>query len=90
MMTVVAALLRTDLRYFVQRVFATVFPGSEYLSNWHIEAIVYQLMRVRDGDCRRLLINQPPRSLKSLSVSVAFVAWLLGRPKPPDHRGQLR
>ncbi|GAA0003920.1 hypothetical protein [Bradyrhizobium diazoefficiens] len=35
-------------------------------------------MRVPDGECRRLLINQPPRSLKSLSVSVAFVARLLG------------
>lgn len=78
MMPVVAALLRTDLRYFIPRAFATVFAGSEYLSNWHIEAVVYELMRVHGGECRRLLINQPPRSLKSLSVSVAFVAWLLG------------
>lgn len=78
MMPLVAALLRTDLRLFVQRVFSTVFPGTDYLSNWHIEAIVYQLTRVHDGECRRLLINQPPRSLKSLSVSVAFVAWWLG------------
>ena len=79
MMPRLAALLRTDLRYFIQRVFATVFPGTEYLHGWHIDAIVFQLMRVHAGDCRRLLINQPPRSLKSLSVSVAFVAWLLGR-----------
>ncbi|MBP0113868.1 phage terminase large subunit [Bradyrhizobium vignae] len=78
MMPVLAALLRTDLRYFIQRVFATVFPGSEFLPNWHIDAIAYQLMRVHGGDCPRLLINQPPRSLKSLSVSVAFVAWWLG------------
>ncbi|MCK1711250.1 MULTISPECIES: phage terminase large subunit [unclassified Bradyrhizobium] len=78
MMPLVAALLRTDLRFFVQRAFSTVFPGSEYLSNWHIDAIAHQLMRVHGGDCPRLLINQPPRSLKSLSVSVAFVAWWLG------------
>ena len=78
MMPVVAALLRTDLRYFIHRAFSTVFPGSEYFSNWHIEAIVYQLTRIQADECRRLLINQPPRSLKSLSVSVAFVAWLLG------------
>ncbi|WP_409192580.1 hypothetical protein [Bradyrhizobium sp. RDM4] len=78
MMPRLAALLRTDLRFFIQKVFTTVFPGSEYLSNWHIEAIVYQLMRVHGGECRRLLITQPPRSLKSLSGSVAFVAWLLG------------
>ena len=30
------------------------------------------------GDISRLLINQPPRSLKSICVSVAYVAWLLG------------
>jgi predicted phage terminase large subunit-like protein len=78
MMPAVAALLRTKLRYFVQKVFYTVFPGSAYLHNWHIDAIVYQLMRVNAGDCPRLLISQPPRSLKSLSVSVAFVAWVLG------------
>ncbi|MCK1473592.1 phage terminase large subunit [Bradyrhizobium sp. 197] len=78
MRQILDALLRRDLRFFVQKAFCTVFPGSEYLPNWHIDAIVYQLMRVNAGECRRLLINQPPRSLKSLSVSVAFVAWLLG------------
>jgi len=35
-------------------------------------------MRVQLGEVSRLLINQPPRSLKSISVSVAYVAWLLG------------
>jgi predicted phage terminase large subunit-like protein len=59
-------------------VFATVSPGETYLHNWHIEAIAYQLMQVHGGNTRRLLINQPPRSLKSICVSVAYVAWLLG------------
>jgi len=36
------------------------------------------LMCVHRGEISRLLINQPPRSLKSISVSVAYVAWLLG------------
>ena len=53
-------------------------PGTPYLPNWHIDAIVHQLMRVQAGDISRLLINQPPRSLKSICVSVAYVAWLLG------------
>ena len=73
-----AALLRTDLRYFVQKVFNTVLPGTAYLPNWHIDAIVYQLMRLDAGENQRLLINQPPRSLKSICVSVAYVAWSLG------------
>jgi hypothetical protein len=33
---------------------------------------------MQGGANRRLLITQPPRSLKSICVSVAYVAWLLG------------
>ena len=72
------AILRTDLRFFIRKVFATVSPGEPYLHNWHVDAIVHQLMRVHAGESRRLLINQPPRSLKSICVSVGYVAWLLG------------
>jgi hypothetical protein len=73
-----AALLRSDLRSFVWKSFQTILPGTPYLSNWHIDAIVHQLMRVQAGEISRLLINQPPRSLKSITVSVAYVAWVLG------------
>jgi predicted phage terminase large subunit-like protein len=75
---VLRAILRTDLPFFIRKVFATVSPGVTYLHNWHVDAIAHQLMRVHSGETRRLLINQPPRSLKSISVSVAYVAWLLG------------
>src|SRR5262245_31322639 len=76
--TVFAALLRSDLRSFVWECFQTILPGTPYLPNWHVDAIVHQLMRVQAGDISRLLIDQPPRSLKSICVSVAYVAWLLG------------
>ena len=73
-----AAVLRTDLTAFVEKVFATVSPGDLYLDNWHIEAITHELGRCLDGDNTRLLITQPPRSLKSICSSVALVAWALG------------
>ena len=76
--SVLAALLRTELRFFVRKCFHTILPDKTYLPNWHIDAIVHQLMRVRAGKISRLLINQPPRSLKSICVSVAYPAWLLG------------
>jgi predicted phage terminase large subunit-like protein len=75
---VFAALLRTDLHSFVWKCFNTILPGTPYLPNWHVNAIVHQLMRVQAGDVSRLMINQPPRSLKSICVSVAYVAWYLG------------
>jgi len=70
---VLRAILRTELRFFIRKVFATISPGETYLHNWHVDAIAHQLMRVHSGEGRRLLINQPPRSLKSICVSVAYV-----------------
>lgn len=75
---VLDAILRSDLRFFVRKCFNTILPGTPYLPNWHIDAIVHQLMRVQGGDTTQLLITQPPRSLKSICVSVAYLAWLLG------------
>ena len=71
-------ILRQDLTAFTQRCFQTVVPGQTYLSNWHIEAIAYQLERCRRGEIRRLIVTLPPRSLKSICASVAFPAFALG------------
>src|SRR6202035_4710370 len=72
------ALLRNDFRVFVEKVFLTLTPGQTFIRSWHLEAIAYQLERVRRGEIRRLIINMPPRSLKSMMASVAFPAFVLG------------
>jgi predicted phage terminase large subunit-like protein len=72
------ALLRSDFRAFVHKVFATLSPGQTYVSSWHVEAIAWRLEQVRRGEIRRLIINMPPRSLKSITASVAFPAYVLG------------
>jgi predicted phage terminase large subunit-like protein len=72
------AILRRDFDSFLRRCLMTLNPGSPYLPNWHIGAIAYRLERIRRGEVRRLIINMPPRHLKSLTVSVAFPAFLLG------------
>ena len=73
------AVLREDLCAFVERVFASLEPGTTYEDNWHIQHLCWQLTRVARGEVRRLIINVPPRSMKSIIVSVAFTAWLMGR-----------
>jgi len=70
--------LREDAFAFTAKAFMTVNQGSPFFDNWHIDAVLDQLDRVRRGETRRLIINQPPRSLKSLTISVAYVAFLLG------------
>lgn len=72
------ALLRADFRAFVHKVFMTLSPGQTYVPSWHIDAIADRLERVRRGEIRRLIINMPPRSLKSITASVAFPAYVLG------------
>jgi len=75
---ILRAILRRDFGAFVVKAFQTVSPGNRYLHNWHIDAITHMLMQVHQGETLRLVITQPPRSLKSICTSVAFVAWALG------------
>jgi predicted phage terminase large subunit-like protein len=72
------ALTRISLALFVERVFAELNPGEPFLNNWHIHLIVQHLETARAGKILRLAVNIPPRNLKSIIVSVAYVAWLLG------------
>jgi len=74
-----AAILRQDFGTFIHKTFLTVSPDRAYHPNWHIDAIAYKLRCVHAGEAKRLLIAQPPRSLKSITTSVAFVAWSIGR-----------
>ncbi|CAB4214482.1 Terminase RNaseH-like domain containing protein [uncultured Caudovirales phage] len=72
-------LLSTDQVAFTQQCFHTVDPAHTYIHNWHIDCIVEYLQAMERGEIRRLIINMPPRSLKSITASVAWPAWLLGR-----------
>jgi predicted phage terminase large subunit-like protein len=73
-----AYLLRHDLCAFIQRSFLELNPQTKYQSNWHIELLAAKLEDVRRGRCQRLIVNVPPRHLKSHAISIAFPAWVLG------------
>jgi hypothetical protein len=72
------ALLRLDFGVFLEKAFQILNPSRPFASNWHIDAQNYQARRVIDGTCTRLIVNLPPRMLKSLIFSVALAAYLLG------------
>jgi predicted phage terminase large subunit-like protein len=72
-----AHLLRHDLCAFIHRSFLEL-EQTEFHSNWHIEVLAAKLEDVRHGRCKRLIVNVPPRHLKSLAISIAFPAWVLG------------
>ena len=75
-----SAIYRTNFGAFTYRAFEAINPGQRLTPNWHIDVICYHLQLMVDGEARkRLVINLPPRTLKSFMVSVALPAWLLGR-----------
>lgn len=75
---IINSLLRTDFKSFVTKVFGEVAPGSKYLNNWHIDVICDAIMDMYEGGNNRLIINMPPRYMKSLICSIALPAWILG------------
>jgi predicted phage terminase large subunit-like protein len=72
------ALLRGDFRAFLQKSFATLTPGQTYIPSPHLDLIAWKLELVRRGEITRLIMNLPPRSLKSIAASVALPAFILG------------
>jgi predicted phage terminase large subunit-like protein len=72
------SLLRQDFSTFAARCFHDLNPQAELALNWHLEVIAAKLTAVREGKIRRLIINLPPRHLKSLMASIAYPAWCLG------------
>ena len=64
---------------FLHRSFTTLNGGTHFLDNWHLHWLCEHLRAVEQGHMKRLIINMPPRYLKSLTVSVAWPAWLLGQ-----------
>ena len=71
-------LLRGDLMTFIELAFRELNPETEFISSSHLEVLAAKLEQCSRGETRRLIINLPPRALKSHAASVAFPAWLLG------------
>src|ERR1700736_2846771 len=71
-------MLRQDFSTFAARCFYDLNPQTELAMSWHVEIIAAKLTAVRHGKIPRLIINLPPRHLKSLLASIAFPAWCLG------------
>ena len=77
-------LMKKDFMSFLHRCFVALNPETTFSPNWHIELIAAKLEQVARGKIRRLIINLPPRNLKSIAASVAFPAWLMGH-NPSTH-----
>lgn len=71
-------LLRNDFVTFIERSFCELNPQTDFIMGQYIDLLAAALEKCRTGQTKRLIVNLPPRTLKSHAASVAFPAWLLG------------
>lgn len=74
---VAAELARQDLYFFTRWIFLNK-KGFNWLQAVHHKLICDALMRVFRGECKRLIINIPPRYSKTEIAVVNFTAWCFG------------
>src|SRR5262245_30201107 len=73
------ALLRSSFLAFTIKCFHSLNSGERLSPNWCIAAMARVVERLISGDLRRVVINLPPRFLKSVIFSAAYPAFLLGQ-----------
>ena len=81
-LTLAARDMARDDLYFFSRYMFKLRRGYAWIRADHHAAICDALMRVFRGECKRLIINVPPRYSKTELAVVNFAAWAMG--KAPD------
>lgn len=72
---------RRGFYFFVKSAWHVVQPDITFVDGWHIQAICDYLQALAEGriPSNKLLINVPPRHMKSLLCNVFFPAWVWTR-----------
>jgi predicted phage terminase large subunit-like protein len=66
---------RRSLSFCLRQAWPIVEPATPFVGSWHIDCVAEHLEAVSAGELPRLIINVPPRTMKSLSTAVFWPAW---------------
>ncbi len=66
---------KRSLHYYTKKAWQIVEPETPFVDNWHIGVICEYLEAVTRLEIQNLIINIPPRHMKSLMVSVFWPTW---------------
>ena len=72
------AILRNDFATFIEHSCLELNPQANFIPGQYIDLLAATLEKCRTGKSKRLIVNLPPRTLKSHAAIFAFPAWLLG------------
>lgn len=77
---------KRSLANFAKRAWHILEPGTDLKWGWCLDSICEHLEAVSRGEIKRLLINVPPGTMKSLLTSVIWPAWEWGAINKPHMR----
>ena len=72
-------LYRHDFRAFIAFAFREVYPGKEFIDGWYLDIVADELMRCQPDRAHRLMLNLPPRYLKSFCASIIWPLFMAAR-----------
>lgn len=71
---------------FIRNAWPILEPGQPYIHGWHMDAVCEHLQAVSEGQIKRLLVNIPPGTMKSMATGVFWPAWEWGPLNRPAMR----
>lgn len=75
----IARIYRTHFESFIDFAFRQLHPNQKLRKVWHIKLLADRVGTVAKGETKRLIINAPPRSLKSFIGTICLASFVLGR-----------
>jgi predicted phage terminase large subunit-like protein len=79
-------LCRRSLAEFAKQAWKVLEPVTKLEWGWALDAICAHLEAVTEGRIKRLVINVPPGTMKSLLIAVIWPAWEWGPRGMPEKR----
>lgn len=64
-----------SLPVFIREAWPIVEPATPFVHGWHLDVVAHHLEAVTAGELPRLIVNVPPRTMKSLTAGVFWPAW---------------
>jgi predicted phage terminase large subunit-like protein len=64
-----------SLRRFIEQAWHIIEPLAPFVPGWHIDCLCEHLEAVSAGQIKRLIVNEPPRTMKSGLISVFWPVW---------------
>ena len=63
---------------FVDYMWPVLHPGTPFIRGWHVDLVCFALEQLAYGRVQghELLVNIPPRMLKSILVNILFPSWV--------------